>query len=561
VKTHRPTSPSTNGIGITIPCSLVFHLVLTVVPAAHAFVEDAVTPVDTEENWHQPAGPDGNWQVEGNPPLEWSVTRNENILWRTPLPEAGMSGVTVWGDRVFTTTHVPIAEENQKNGVSDILGFCLDAATGRILWQVELPGTVFISLAGGFTDGTVFAPITDGKHVWFFNRCGSMGCYDFDGNRVWLREWTPRFRHNNRQAEPYLVGETILYVEVVNKAAGAKIQKWKAPGVINREMSIPDDVDEHEVWTCLHGIDKRTGKVLWRENVGTSIHTTPVVGRLADGTLAVSHARGGGHQPLEKPYGHSLTSLAAGHAGKTLWSTPLDGYDPSFSCHFNEIYTFGFNQGRHIVMDTASGKVLREQPLYENARLWKRDASSNKWTLETNAAVKAGKSHPNTNQANLVSGDWHWFLSHNIHYLGRVNFETGLVEYLELPAQLIASKDSRDADKLLWGKQKPTNRPLNARGFAVADKGHNGTGWGHISAASPTRVGRYLLFPVVTGTVYVIDATAESLTPRAIIAVNDLGPGGETWTLSSLTFANGRLYAHTMREVLCICGTRSGNQS
>lgn len=519
---------------------------------ASATAESDPTSTGGTTNWHQPAGPNGNWQVDGKPPVEWSVTRNENILWRTPLPEAGMSGVTVWGNRVFTTTHVPIADESQKNGVTDIIGFCLDAETGTVLWKVELPGTSFISLAGGFTDGTVFAPITDGEHVWFFNRCGSMGCYDFEGNQVWLREWTPRFRHNNRQAEPFLVGDAILYVEVVNKAAGAKIQKWKAPGVKNLKMSIPGDVDEREVWTCIHGIDKRTGKVLWRENVGTSIHTTPVVGRLADGTLAVSHARGGGHRPLETPYGHSLTSLAQGREGTTLWSTTLDGYDPPFSCHFNEHYTFGFLKGRHIVMDTASGKVLRDQPLYENARVWKRDASSDGWSLETGAAVKAGKGHPNTNQANIVSGDWHWFLSHNVHYLGRVNIETGLVEYLELPAQLLASQKSREQDKLLWGKQKPTNRPLNARGFAVGDKGHNGTGWGHISAASPTRVGRYLLFPVVTGTVYVIDAEAKDLTPKAIIAVNDLGKGGETWTLSSVTSANNRLYVHTMREVICI---------
>ena len=98
----------------------------------------------------------------------------------------------------------------------------------------------------------------------------------------------------------------------------------------------------------------------------------------------------------------------------------------------------------------------------------------------------------------------------------------------------------------------PDNRPLNAAGFAVGDKGHDGTGWGHISAASPTLVGRYLFLPVVTGTVYVIDTEAERLSPPSLVAVNDLGPGGETWTLASLTYANGRLYAHTMKEILCI---------
>ena len=116
----------------------------------------------------------------------------------------------------------------------------------------------------------------------------------------------------------------------------------------------------------------------------------------------------------------------------------------------------------------------------------------------------------------------------------------------------MASSKNREQDKLLWGKGNKENRPLNARGFAVGDKGNSGTGWGHISAASPIRVGRYLYLPVVTGTVYVIDAEAETLSPDSIVAVNDLGVGGETWTLSSLSYSNGRLYAHTMREIICI---------
>ena len=511
-----------------------------------------VTGLSANDHWHQAAGPQGDWQVEGKPHVRWSVTRNENVRWRTPMPEAGMSSVTVWGDRAFVTTHVPIRTLEEKNAVTDVIGFCLDANTGSILWQVTLPGTAFISLAGGFTDGTVFAPVTDGKHVWFFNRCGSMACFDMAGREVWTRSWTPRFKHNNRQAEPYLLGDTILYVEVADKQAGAKIQKWSAPGKRSSGTDVPAGVDERDVWTYLHGIDKRTGKVLWREQVGTSIHNTPVVGLTADGRPAVSHARGGGHQPLEKPYGQSLTSLAPGEEGTTIWSTDLEGYNPPFGCHWNSEYAFGFHKGNHLVFAADSGRILREQPLYQGATLWRYDPQMESWTKEANAAVNAGKGHPNTNQANLVVGDWHWFLAHNVHYLGRVHVETGAVEYLELPAQLMPSTTSRQQDVLLWGKGNRQNRPLNAAGFAVGDKGHNGTGWGHISAASPTRIGRYLFLPVVTGTVYVIDVEAERLSPDSLVAVNDLGPGGETWTLASVTYANGRLYAHTMTEVVCI---------
>jgi hypothetical protein len=490
--------------------------------------------------------------VKGEAPLKWSATRGESILWRTPMPEAGMSGVTVWGDRIFTTVHVPIDSIEEKEAVKDIMGLCLDANDGEVLWKVTLPGSALISLAGGFTDGTVFAPVTDGVHVWFFNRCGSIGCYDLEGKETWLREWTPRFKHNNRQCEPMLVGDAILHVEVANKEVGSLIQKWEAPGVKSKSTSVPEGVDPMEAWTYLHAIDKRTGKVLWRGTAGTSVHTTPVAGRLKDGTWAVAHARGGGHGPLEKPYGHSLTSLAPGKEGSPLWSTDLEGYDPPFACHWNERHVFGFHRGHHLVMDTMDGAVLKKQPLYKGATVWKRDGEGRGWKRETGVAVKAGKGHPNTNQANLVVGDWHYFLAHNMHYLGRVHVDTGVVEYLELPAQLVAGSVSRDDDKLFWGRGRAGNKPLNARGFAVGDKGHNGTGWGHISAASPILVGRHLFCPVVTGTVHVIDTTVEEFGPEALVAVNDLGPGGETWSLASLSFAKGRLYAHTMREIICI---------
>ncbi|QDT10894.1 PQQ-binding-like beta-propeller repeat protein [Planctomycetes bacterium K23_9] len=512
----------------------------------------SATTMRASENWHQAAGPNGNWQVEGDPPTRWSVTRDENIRWKTALPEAGMSNVSVWGNRVFVTTHVPIERPESKIAVKDILGICLDADSGKILWQVTLPGKVSISLAGGFTDGTVFAPICDKEHVWFFNRCGAMGCYDRAGNQVWIRGWTPRFKHNNRQAEPYLVGDAILYVEVANKDSGAKMQKWSSPGVKSKSIDVPAGVDEREVWTYLHGIDKRTGKVLWRENVGTSVHNTPTVGVTSDGKLAVAHARGGPHGPLEKPAGQSLTSLAAGEEGTSIWSVTLPRLDPSYACHWNSRYVFGFQSGNHIVLDTRSGKLIRRSPLYADAAVWSFDEKTSDWSKQLHVAVKAGKGHPNTNQANLVVSDWHWFLSHNVHYLGRVNVETGEVQYLELPAQLMASRESRNKDVLLWKKGNPDNRPVNSNGFSVGDKGHKGTGWGHISAASPTRVGRYLFLPVVTGTVYVIDTETETLDPKSIAAINDLGTGGETWTLASLTFANDRLFAHTMKEIVCI---------
>ena len=54
------------------------------------------------------------------------------------------------------------------------------------------------------------------------------------------------------------------------------------------------------------------------------------------------------------------------------------------------------------------------------------------------------------------------------------------------------------------------------------------------------------------GTVYVVDTSAKKLDENALLSVSDLGLAGQTWTLSSFSYANDRLYHRTMKEVLCI---------
>jgi hypothetical protein len=41
---------------------------------------------------------------------------------------------------------------------------------------------------------------------------------------------------------------------------------------------------------------------------------------------------------------------------------------------------------------------------------------------------------------------------------------------------------------------------------------------------------------------------------NAIVAINDLGPVGRSFNRASLSIAGGRLFAHTIRELICIDG-------
>jgi hypothetical protein len=44
------------------------------------------------------------------------------------------------------------------------------------------------------------------------------------------------------------------------------------------------------------------------------------------------------------------------------------------------------------------------------------------------------------------------------------------------------------------------------------------------------------------------------LNEKALISVNDLGPVGETWSLSGPSYADGVLYHRSVKEVVAIDG-------
>ena len=65
-------------------------------------------------------------------------------------------------------------------------------------------------------------------------------------------------------------------------------------------------------------------------------------------------------------------------------------------------------------------------------------------------------------------------------------------------------------------------------------------------------VNSLVYFSTMLGTVYVINASAEQLDAAALVAVNDLGQAGHTWSLSSLSYADGRLYHRGLKRLICI---------
>jgi hypothetical protein len=542
-------------------------LLVSLVISSRSLCAQAVPP------WPQAAGPNGTWHVEAEGPTHWSVARNQNILWRTPLPNAGQGGIAISADKLFLTTFAEQDEKAERQS-NVILGHAVDRATGTILWSVTLGGGRPSPQLYGFSDSTSWSPICDDRHVWFFNSSGVMGCWSHDGQEIWKRDFRtqPNKYPFNRQCEPILFNDLILTVEPID----ARHPRYHA------------DQDD---WNYLHAIDRHTGTVRWIADAPCTFYCTPVFGRLPDGRAAVVHGRGGPHGVPERPIGLSMTSLAAGEEGKTLWrfeptaieGGPLDGvtWMALYNCAWDDRYVYWFRNApeeTQVVLDAVSGKVVREQSLVKNVdvRLWDeskqvhvvREGVSLRDVPDPAFPLKPGEVLHVLPQwhTNMPVDGRHWFLcttnnrrnryapkghSGPPHSVGRIHRETGKVEYLQLPVGV--ERKAGEPDRFVY------NRPiqiqtLDNRGVEIANEARSRTDGWQVNAFFPTPVvlGHRLYLSTMAGITYVLDAKAAVLDSKAVLAVNDVGLLGETWSLSGPSLADGVLYHRSARELVAI---------
>jgi outer membrane protein assembly factor BamB len=230
-----------------------------------------VTHAENWPGWRGPRG-DGTSQ-EKNLPLTWS--ESQNICWKTPIPGKGHSSPIVWGDRVFVTTCL--------EGKGERVLICLARRTGSILWQrVVLTAPLEKKHPlNSYASGT---PVTDGKHVWVtFLAYPDMqvACYDFDGNRVWMRSPGKLLSMHGFCSSPILHKNLVIlngdqdaqaYLVALDKETG--VERWRIDRP-NRTRSYCTPIlihgkDKPEVTQlvlsgskCVTAYDADSGKQLW----------------------------------------------------------------------------------------------------------------------------------------------------------------------------------------------------------------------------------------------------------------------------------------------------------
>jgi hypothetical protein len=541
--------------------------------------------VGTVDKWPQAGGPDGTFHANvTDAPTTWSVATNKNILWRMNLDNEGQGGIAVSGDLLFLTTFLPFS--GAKNSLS-IQGYAIDRKTGAIKWRTKpLVGNGLTSgMAYQYSDATSWTPIADGKYVWFFNSTGHMGAWDITGTPdaggflapIWEANFAgqnPTFPYN-RQHEPFMVGNDLVILSPLG-------------------MGMGDPTGKTAGWNYLHGIDKMTGKTTWVADDASTFYNTAVMGKLPDGTPAVLHGRGGPHNVPERPVGLSLTSLAPGSMGKSLWqyvsggpamctggsaTTPgmcTGGSGTAlYNTSFDDKYAYWFTEPQNeilTVLDVKTGKPVHGWSLSKLVDIRRWNTAMNKYETLSGVNVNtmpdweySGMMHVVPDWfSNVVANGYVWFLTVTNnndrwgthtgppHCVGRVNAETGKVEYLEVPVGV--QRAAGMPEKLLYG-MNITTTAMDAKGNDVAEdatRSHT-DGWSTPAfSAAPIVLGNKIYFSTQLGITYVIDATAKVLDENAILGYGDLGPLGQTWSLAGPAYASGVMYHHSSKEVVAI---------
>jgi outer membrane protein assembly factor BamB len=486
------------------------------------------------DDWQQAAGPNGNNVVAGNAPTKFSVTQNQNILWRTNLPNTGQGTVIIKNDKAFVMSHTAIAQDEKlgKNTIAQ----SYDAFNGQLLWSREIQGKKEVGLSSLFSDNTAASAVASDSYVAFMNTGGQIVVFDHQGNEKWQHNWVPFGRNGNRQHEPLLVGDKLIVFKTLRDDLPEKESFTDRANALGNGK---------ELWTHLHAFNIQTGNVEWVAEAGTSVHATSLLGHDDKNNTVIITARGGPHEPLETPYGISVLSL---EDGKSTWDKAVTGYRSHQNMTADHRGVYGFTPNEHLWLDLNTGGELRRVPLYSGIKLTQRNGTQ--YETVDNGTIKTHRNRSISYQTNIILGDYHFFRPYLAGYIGRVHLVSGEVELLQVPIQVV--RKHGQPDQTLWHEALPIKQK-NSDGF-IANAGSKlpGTGWGHISGPNPIAVGNKIYFPTVTGMVYAINGAAEVLDETALLAINDLGPAEETWTLSGLSYANGRLYARTLKELICI---------
>lgn len=242
----------------------------------------AVPGLAWADDWPQWMGPrrDSVWRETGI--VERFPAGGLKVRWRVPVA-GGYAGPAVAGEKVFVTDYVIKDGEVQNDpgarpeldGVERVL--CLDAATGKTIWQHEYPRPYSIS----YPAGPRCTPAVDGDRVYTLGAEGNLLCLSVkSGEPLWGKDFPKEYGVKTPNwgfcAHPLIDGDLLLCVVggegsiavAFNKHTGKEV--WRAlsasePGYCPPTLIEHGGARQLLIWDPekLNSLNPKTGEVYW----------------------------------------------------------------------------------------------------------------------------------------------------------------------------------------------------------------------------------------------------------------------------------------------------------
>lgn len=456
---------------------------------------------------------------------------------RTPLSEAGQSGICVSGDRLFLTVH-----KNLKGPLrggfyfnSDIVGQCFDRNSGKLLWQVDLPGSYAGRVLESWHDATSLTPVSNGKQVVFHNLNGMLGCYTFDGQLVWKRNW---------QASDPDIKNCRMFVH-----DDAVIVSLPAETIAVKASKQHPELPFYQ----LHCLDLSSGEQRWRSATllhhGTQYSVDQWKGQkiIVASMIDLSHWKFG-----QGRFGY-LLSIEDGNVIRKFKLPPAIPHQKNQLCDGQFVVTS--SKGRSA---TAFQLVNPEDATVERSfRVEKPDLyyawNGSKYEeaefklLFTRDGILRGKGMPTPSTVHVV-GQRIYFWRYDTSAIGCIDVNSGKSTMIQAPLQVRSDGTAWLSTEFRFTKgiQNSADNPVNMRVGSV--RGIQRGGFGHTNPAWPTSHEGRLYWMNGAGVLYIIDTT-KPLGPQAFHWTS-ISPTGNSWTYGSPAVDNEAIYIRSQRELI-----------
>jgi outer membrane protein assembly factor BamB len=239
------------------------------------------------EDWPEFRGPTGQGLYSGHLPTDWGT--GLNVTWKQPIPGNGWSSPVVSGGRVYLTTAVPADGGSGKD--QSLQALCLDAATGKVLWQKEAfhqDGAKAPPVHGKNSHASPTPLVSGGRLYVHFGHQGT-ACLDAASGKVLWQNTRLRYQpvHGNG-GSPVLVEDALIFSS--------------------------DGADER----FIAALDRNTGTVLWKTD-----RDAPVGKKFSFGTPLLITVNG--QKQVISP-GSNVVSAYDPATGKEVWRVRYTGY-------------------------------------------------------------------------------------------------------------------------------------------------------------------------------------------------------------------------------------------